>query len=132
MNLFRLALCFFLICSNSLSFAQSSYSKGEQVIRHQCGACHRPSSPTAHKKALEVFNLENQLWARTLTDSIREKIVLNVKNRVTLTPHELSYLMPRGFKPLPEKPTVSDVTAVKNFLEVEKSKPGSITDYLQF
>lgn len=102
------------------------------MIRYQCGACHIKSLPTANKEALKIFNLENNLWARPLTDRVREKIVFNIKERMSLSTHELSYLLPQGYKPLPKKPTKADVAAVKKFLDDEKNKPAKLSDYISF
>lgn len=125
-------ICIILFCSFGEAFGQSSYSKGEKVVRYQCGACHIKSLPTANQGALKIFNLENSLWARPLTDKIREKIVFNIKERMNLSTHELSYLLPRGYKPLPKKPTKADVAAVKKFLDDEKNKPAKLSDYISF
>lgn len=111
-------------------FAQSKFSRGEKVIRYQCGACHIKSLSTANPEALKIFNLENRVWARPLTDKIREKIVFNINERRKITRHELSYLMPKGYSPLPAKPSRDDVAAVKKFLKGEKNKPGKLSDYI--
>lgn len=132
MRLSKNLFCIIMVCFSVEAFGQSSYPKGEKVIRYQCGACHIKSLPTANKKALKIFNLENNLWARPLTDRVRKKIVLNIKERMNLSTHELSYLLPRGYKPLPTKPTKADVAAVKKFLEDEKNKPAKLSDYISF
>lgn len=121
---------FIFTVTSSPTWSQKQFQKGEQMIRYQCGACHVQSLPTAKDEALEVFNLENSLWARNLTDALREKIIFTVKARISLSDHELSYLMPKGYKPLPKRPTQDDVDAVTRFLNGEKNKTGSISDFL--
>lgn len=110
--------------------AQDQTHRGERVIRYQCGACHIKSLPTANEEALKVFNLENRIWARTLTESIREKIEFNIESRINLSDKEISYLMPKNYKPLPKRPNKKDLTAVKIFLEREKNKKGSFLDII--
>lgn len=97
-------------------------SKGEKVIRYQCGACHISSMPTANKEALKIFNLDDPFWVSKMSERRKNEFIVRLQDRITMTDLEVSYLMPRGLRPLPKRPTKSDVLEVQLYLSEASKK----------
>ena len=113
-------LVFFLSTQLSTQLGSGKDGKngknGRDVMNEQCGACHIESLPSSKKAALEVFNLENQSWMNNLSQSQKKELLNRLKQRVKLDDLELSYLMPRGWKPLPKRPTNNDIELVRKLM----------------
>lgn len=122
---------FIVVLYSLMVMAQDhSHPSGEKVMRYQCGACHIASIPTANKEALRIFDLDNKMWAKILTKTQKTKVLDSLKGRVGLTDKELSYLMPKGWTPLPHRPSSQEIEAVKTYLEGQKVHKSKLSDFI--
>jgi hypothetical protein len=114
-------IMFTLLVFPGILMAQISQLKrsAEQVIRYQCGACHIPSSPSAQKQALNIFNLDDPLWASKLSKAKKQDFLSRLKQRVNMPDLEISYLMPKGYLPLPDRPTKEEILEIKLYMSNE-------------
>ena len=72
--------------------------------------------PSAIPSALEVFNLQDDLWPAKLSAKRQQELVRRIEARVGMTDLEVSYLMPRNWKPLPKRPSKKEAQDVRRFI----------------
>ena len=113
MRINKYVLFFFLVTS----LTDGEWKKEAQnIMKYQCGACHSAQLPSAIPKALKVFNLDNENWLNMMKKSKRKNLLQRLEARTNMTDLEVSYLMPRDWKPLPKRPTTKEVELIKSFI----------------
>ncbi len=99
--------------------------KAREVLTVHCGACHVPSSLFVKPEALKIYDLSHSDWAASLNQRQLEDLTRRLKDRVGMTPKELSYVMPKGAE-IPRRPNAEEIQILQKFVTLEILKRSSL------
>jgi hypothetical protein len=85
------------------------------VLERHCGSCHIPESPSALPRALRVYNLRDEEWARQMSNDQLGQLGWRIREGALFDPFDER----NAGKDPPPKPTEDEQRAVRDYVAAE-------------